>query len=124
METINKQTAAGEVKIEVSYTGCENVRALLNGKEIGLGTMPLPTPATVNGKQAVGRCGKLGLTAEDMAAIETALASEKSAYEASAAGIAAREESARWDRCCDRTEEIERNADINNLLRRHGQPTE
>lgn len=124
MRAITKQTAAGEVRIEVSYTGCENVRATLNGKEIGLGTMPLATPALVNGKQIISRCGKLGLTAEDMVAIEDALSTEKVAYESSPAGVAAREESARWDRVCDRMEQVSQSGDINNVLRRNGQPTE
>ena len=112
MTQIRKQTTAGDVVIEVSYRGCENVRAILNGKEIGAGVFPLKAKSTINGKVLVASCGKLGLTDEDMANIAAAMAIEQSDWAGSDAGKACAGEAASWERKCARAEEILRNGDI------------
>jgi hypothetical protein len=117
MTTIEKQTTAGMATITVECSGCATVKAYLGGIEIGCGTLPLPKPSG----ELVARCGKLALTAGDMTSIETAIAAEKAAYEASPKGIAARARYNRMDRACVRAEQVSQNADINNLLRRYGQ---
>ncbi len=111
MMRTTKTTAAGEVEIRVNYAGCDDVRAYLDGVELGSGILPLSAPRTVSGKVLVAYCGKLGLTAEDVAAIERLLIEAKVEFDSSEAGRRLAAKEAKSDRICDRLEEINRKAD-------------
>jgi hypothetical protein len=104
MSNITKETSAGVATIEVGYAGCA---------EIGRGMVPLSPAREINGKVCVSRCGKLALTAEDVAQIEAAIATEQVAYECSAEGLQARERMAKDDRIAESNERKARANDIN-----------
>jgi hypothetical protein len=113
MSNITKETSAGVAIIEVGYAGCGWLIARLNGAEIGRGMVPLSPAREINGKVCVSRCGKLALTAEDVAQIEAAIATEQVAYECSAEGLQARERMAKDDRIAESNERKARANDIN-----------
>ena len=114
METITKQTGAGEATIVVDYqVGLETVKAYLNGKFIGEGLMALKTPKVVNGKTLVAYCGKLGLTQAEFDAVKVAELRERAAWNATPAGIAAKQAADKRDRKIEADKAWRGHGDIN-----------